>query len=329
MGARHGTTRLSRERLDYVIFEITCKSNSNFLFRRQLLITPRCGDDLHCILTLSRCKMTDHWKSTPSYWCKFCSIYVRDSSLERKNHEASGKHQNNIQRSLRDLQRGKEREGRDKQRAKDEVARLNGLVAGPKSASPSNAAGGTRATGAPSAINSSLSAAASRKAQAEQLAAMGIDLPEDLKREVTGVGGWQTVSTRVIQDRSVKEEEDSKDFADLSRGVHKRKVEDDEEEHGDDSVARTKAWGSRMKVYPGAQATDDGEDLDALLSGVKKKQLEVKKEEEHSVKREEPVEDEKPITDIPDIDAPAAPVKQEEGDAAVAPIVFKKRKMKK
>ena len=72
--------------------------------------------------------MAEYWKSTPSYWCKFCSIYVRETPIERKNHEASAKHQNNIQRSLRDLHKNKEREDRDKQRAKDEVARLNGVL---------------------------------------------------------------------------------------------------------------------------------------------------------------------------------------------------------
>src|ERR1700712_2474938 len=86
--------------------------------------------------------MSEYWKSTPSYWCKFCAIYVRDSGLERKNHEASAKHQNSIQRNLRELQKGKQREDRDKQRAVDEVARLNGLVSGGGKAGSPGAAGG-------------------------------------------------------------------------------------------------------------------------------------------------------------------------------------------
>ncbi|MBE7181524.1 MAG: hypothetical protein INR71_10015, partial [Terriglobus roseus] len=66
----------------------------------------------------------------PKYWCKFCKTYVRDTKFERQQHDATGRHQSNIQRSLRTLHRDAERGERDKQRARDEVARLNGVVGG-------------------------------------------------------------------------------------------------------------------------------------------------------------------------------------------------------
>ncbi|KAI7552807.1 hypothetical protein KC331_g1642 [Hortaea werneckii] len=294
--------------------------------------------------------MAEYWKSTPSYWCKFCSIYVRDTTIERKNHEASGKHQNNIQRNLRELQKGKQREDRDQQRAKDEVARLNGIVSGQGKASGGGGgdAGKTGILGvkdvgkAPAASSgSTLSASAQRKKHAEQLAAMGVELPEELKREVTGVGGWQTVSEKVVEEEQpwslsdIRNEEESKeDVRDvISRGVRKRKPEgeDDEEE----LAPARKAWGSKFRQYPGAASEGNGEeeDLDALLSGVtakKPKPEEVKKEESEDVKGEEPAED-KPLESIPDVNAPAAaPVKEEEQEEKPAPaVVFKKRKVKK
>ncbi|KAI7505582.1 hypothetical protein KC367_g471 [Hortaea werneckii] len=292
--------------------------------------------------------MAEYWKSTPSYWCKFCAIYVRDTTIERKNHEASGKHQNNIQRNLRELQKGKQREDRDQQRAKDEVARLNGIVSGQGKGSGGGDAGKTGILGvkdvgkAPAASSgSTLSLSAQRKKHAEQLAAMGVELPEELKREVTGVGGWQTVSEKVVEEEQpwslsdIKNEEDSKeDVRDaISRGVRKRKPQGEEDE--EEVAPARKAWGSKFRQYPGAASEGNGgeEDLDALLSGVtakKPKTEEVKKEEDEHVKGEEPAED-KPLDTIPDVNAPAAaPVKQEEGEEKAAPaVVFKKRKVKK
>ncbi|KAI7340326.1 hypothetical protein KC315_g775 [Hortaea werneckii] len=292
--------------------------------------------------------MAEYWKSTPSYWCKFCAIYVRDTTIERKNHEASGKHQNNIQRNLRELQKGKQREDRDQQRAKDEVARLNGIVSGQGKGSGGGDAGKTGILGvkdvgkAPAASSgSTLSVSAQRKKHAEQLAAMGVELPEELKREVTGVGGWQTVSEKVVEEEQprslsdIKNEEDSKeDVRDaISRGVRKRKPQGEEDE--EEVAPARKAWGSKFRQYPGAASEGNGgeEDLDALLSGVtakKPKTEEVKKEEDEHVKGEEPAED-KPLDTIPDVNAPAAaPVKQEEGEEKAAPaVVFKKRKVKK
>jgi hypothetical protein len=227
--------------------------------------------------------MSEYWKSTPSYWCKFCETYVRDTPGERKNHESTGKHQNNIQRSLRDLHKKQEREQRDQQRAKDEVARLNGLVGGKDSqASGTSGIGGVKNLGKSSAPEPpKISAAAQRKAHAEQLVALGVELPEELKREVTGVGGWQTLSSSVVSsdrpsgrtlaDIKKEEEESASASAPLSKGVHKRKAEDDEDVRDEEAAPKRKIWGNTLKTYPGGRTEDVDEDLDALLSGVVKK----------------------------------------------------------
>ncbi|WPG99756.1 Hypothetical protein R9X50_00257500 [Acrodontium crateriforme] len=297
--------------------------------------------------------MSEYWKSTPNYWCKFCAIYVKDTSLERKNHEASGKHQNNIQRSLRDLHKNKEREEREKQRAKDEVARLNGLVGG----------SGQQQQGKPEALTGraqqpaitsapKLTTAEQRRAHAEQLAALGVELPEELKREITGVGGWQTVSERIIEaPRSladIKREEDAGTDVQhgngtISQGVHKRRMQDEEEDARDEEAApKPRAWGSKMKTYPGSKDERPDEDLDALLSGVTKKpKTEAKSEPEPNelgstsgVKDEPSVkggdtEARKTLDNIPDVNAPSDVVKPKDEDDPAPAVIFKKRKIKK
>jgi hypothetical protein len=292
--------------------------------------------------------MASHWKSTPSYWCKFCASYVRDTPIERKNHETSAKHQNNIQRSLRELHRTKEREDRDKQRAKDEVARLNGLVGGAtqvRSGSGNIIGARTVATSA----GPSIDAAAQRKAHAGQLAAMGVELPDELKREVTGVGEWQTVSTRVVDEGDgsagasladiLKQESvtkgESKDG--IVKGVRKRRPDDDEEAMAEEEGRKRKAaWGSRLKTYPGKHEEEvDQEDLDALLSGVT-----AKKKPASGTDEDAPIDQVSKITrdEYPprmSADGISSEVKPEDGDGiedgiTAPPVpVFKKRKAKK
>lgn len=304
-------------------------------------VPPRRSPPLHTISPING--MSEYWKSTPSYWCKFCSIYVKDTPIERRNHESSGKHQGSIQRSLRELHKTKAYEERDKQRARDEVARLNGLVGDKSPNGGVKISGVTDVTSRGNAAPTSrpvLSAAAQRRRHAEELAALGVELPDELKKEVTGVGSWQTVSERVIENpgsRSMAdillEEQDNKDAL-LNRGVHKRKMEGEEEDSRDEEAApkKFKAWGSDFKSYPGAEAEeeDDG-DLENLLKGVAKKMPEVKEEWKAedpvaAVKLEEDVDAEKiPAALLDDITI----VKTEAGEETVPPVIFKKRRGKR
>ena len=280
--------------------------------------------------------MASQWKSTPSYWCKFCAQYVRETPIERKKHETSGRHQGNIQRSLRELQKNKSREDRDNQRAKDEVARLNGLVSGDRKVPP-------KATGIKHGDSSNAtrpgpipSAAVQRKAHAEQLLALGVPLPEELQREITGVGTWQTVSERIVPTEDAQtsnvpgiKSEGQDGGSNMSKGVHKRRAEGDEEVQEAVKLATKKAWGSTFKSYP---ATDvAGHDLDRLLSGVsgthpRKVKYEEADEGEDKVK-EEDVE-EKVLVETTPNDADRVPLKPED-NAEPPPVVFKKRKVKR
>ncbi|KKY18493.1 putative formin binding [Diplodia seriata] len=271
--------------------------------------------------------MAEYWKSTPKYWCKFCQLFVRDTKFERQQHEATGKHQSSIQRSLRDIHRTREREDREKQRAKDEVARLNGLTGGASSSSSSAAA--TSSSSSSSRAKPTTRAAApqqpsqqataeERKRQLKQLADMGVAVPDEYRGEMALAGEWQTVAVKPLDNDDSSEYRDANrgaGGAPLNVGVRKRKVEDGEEEEeelrralaaGEKKPARKPGWGNSFKAFPDAKGgADPADDIEALLSGgggggVKKVKIEgeaadagVKKEEDpgEGVKKEEPEED--------------------------------------
>ncbi|KAG9775030.1 hypothetical protein ABEF93_005834 [Exophiala dermatitidis] len=193
--------------------------------------------------------MSEYWKSTPKYWCKHCSTYVKDTPFERRQHENTGKHQGNLKRFLRDIQNNHERSEREKDRAKAEVERLSKVAGGnvpPTAASRTEPSTGRKpASGPPSA--------ADLKKQWAQLAEMGIKVPEQARSEMAMPGEWQVVSKQTNNEAPAAES--------LSIGVRKRKAEDEEEEEEAEQTV-TRHWGSTTRRYPG----DDKSDLDDLLS---------------------------------------------------------------
>lgn len=293
--------------------------------------------------------MSEYWKSTPKYWCKFCKEFVKDTKLERQQHDAKIKHQNNIQKSLRNLHKEKEIEDRQKQRAKDEVARLNGVV-GSSSGSGGASSGATKTVASAPAKKATFE---ERKRQMQQLAAMGMEVPEEFRREMGMAGDWQTVKVTRIE--RPPDDPDSKEA--IAFGIKKRKFEDQEEEEailgsGDASAPKkNRSWGAKMKTFPGSKKGGDA-DLDALLGGVtvKRKMDGDEAEAETAQTQTENAEAAKDVAekDMPELkksdsqeeqDAAAkldslasdAPVKTEEADEPVIPapgtgIVFKKRK---
>ncbi|KAG8525577.1 uncharacterized protein KY384_009221 [Bacidia gigantensis] len=208
--------------------------------------------------------MSEYWKSTPKIWCKHCKTFIKDTKLEKANHEVTGKHQGNLQRFLRDLHKTNEREVREKQRAKFEVERLNGAVKKPVTGPEAEQ------TVVPSSGSTEQATPADRKRQMQQLAEMGIAVPEEFRREAALAGDWQTTSQRFIHDAvpkaeaGVKEEPEDSKLA-LNIGVRKRKHEgDDDGEITPETVVR-RGWGSTTRAYPGIE----GNDLDALLEKTK------------------------------------------------------------
>ena len=287
----------------------------------------------------------------PKYWCKHCKTFVRDTKLEKTNHEATPKHQGNLKRFLRDLHKGHEREEREKQRAKDEVDRLNGVVSGSGSKAPP----WEIKSAIPAASASRQATPADRKKQLAQLAELGVAVPEDFRKEMAMVGDWQTTSEKLIYD-TVKSEEDGGDVkpGGLNIGVRKRKFEgqEDEEEAGETVVRR--GWGSTVRAYPGQ---DDDKDLDSLLMTTKilkreeggiegnvptgpcsqiggvtdhsaKKEASFIAADGQLIKREDSSENLVLPETMPEKDVAEAPTIKQEDDAAAMGVVFKKRKAK-
>ncbi|KAL2206815.1 hypothetical protein CC79DRAFT_907806 [Sarocladium strictum] len=287
--------------------------------------------------------MSEYWKSTERYWCKHCACYVRDTKLERQNHEATARHQGALKRFLRDLHRGHEQEERNRERARHEIDRLNGVSSGSGSAAKPAAASSAPAPSTPGAPSE-----ADLKKQREQLASMGVEMPDTFRPEMAMPGQWTVTNTRVIEDRT--EEDITKAKA---TGVRKREIteEDKEEEEAVQKLfKKPKRWGRDSKAVAGG----GDEDLDALLSG----NLTTAKQEDDSlpqVKAEDSAngdvkKEESPVKAEPD-DTPSgiknepeeaghgidAEVKKEEtaaetptakDDAATGGVVFKKRKPK-
>lgn len=275
--------------------------------------------------------MSEYWKSTPKYWCKHCQTYVRDTKLERQNHEATGKHQGALKRFLRDLHRSHEQEERDKERAQREIARLNGVVSGASSsAGPSRPPAASRSapTGAPSE--------AQIKRQREQLAELGVAIPTDFRPEMAIPGEWTVTNTRVIQTKS--EEDGEQKVEALANGVRKREITEDEKEE-EEAVRglfkKPRRWGRDSKVMP----QQEDKELDALLSGSSFTPREIKEEarqdEERDDKSKIKVEESPAGETAPEdgaVKTEAEPVvkpePEEETVSGVNTVVFKKRKPK-
>ncbi|UKZ83065.1 hypothetical protein TrVFT333_010866 [Trichoderma virens FT-333] len=280
--------------------------------------------------------MSEYWKSTPKYWCKHCSCYVRDTKIEKANHEATAKHQGALKRSLRDLHRNHEREEREKERARQEIARLNGVVGGSSSAGPSGAS-----------MKPSGPSESQLKTQREQLAAMGVAMPTDFRPEMALPGEWTVTKTTVIEETNEADGETKIEAK--ATGVRKR--EETEEQKEEEEAMRglfkkPRRWGRDSKTMP----DDEDEDLDALLSSAVPLKAEAA-EERGAVKKEEDVEDddssEARNPKMEDVSIKAEPdtgaqdqqqssikretvVKAEEAEesSGITPVVFKKRKPK-
>lgn len=303
--------------------------------------------------------MSEYWKSTvsillpslnrphlmltqPKYWCKHCKLYVRDTKLEKANHDATPKHQGNLKRFLRDLHRTHENEERDKDKAKNEIARLTGLASGSSAGESSSSAFGRGPT---PKIPKAQATPSQLKQQASQLAELGISIPDEFRGEMAMPGEWQVTSQRLV----APEGEGEKKPEAIGFGVRKRVAEDEDEET---VQAKKSKWGSAYRKHPEADTEND--DLDLLLSRVTAPKaepgaLETKREPDgdtaaspklevvdSSLVKVEPDETPgikaKPQSDGPSLPADSATVasadvKQEEGEA-VGGVVFKKRKPK-
>ena len=236
---------------------------------------------------------------------------MKETPLEKTNHEASPRHQGNLKKSLRDLHRNNERAERDKQYAKAEAARLNGT--GP-AVGLLDGGGDGKFKSTVNFTKTSVKAANAddRKRQVAQLAALGVAVPEDFRTENAMVGNWQVTAQKITWDSNAgtKQEEEVDVKPGLNIGVRKRKTEEGEEDAEPAKLEEGKKrprYGRDVRGLPG----NDDDDLNALLESttgfVKKDEAKIKDQ----VKKE-PVEDE-PIQnqEAQELENPAARVKEE------------------
>jgi len=288
--------------------------------------------------------MSEYWKSTPKYWCKHCKTYIRDTKLEKTNHEATPKHQGNLKRFLRDLHRGHEKDEKDKERAKSEVARLNGLVSGGgMNATSSSSSSGFGRGPAPS-MPKPQATPSQRKQQLAQLAEMGVSIPDEFRPEMAMAGEWQVTSERIIEPEDGEKKPDA-----LALGIRKRVLDEEELEAAE---IKKRRWGSTYRTHP---TEEDNGDLDALLGNVTRKgkepamtvakeepKREIKEEPEEGGTQVAPAQDSKEYKPdgikrepsdgetaisfaLPPLDAT---LKDEGDEPSVPGVVFKKRKAK-
>lgn len=81
--------------------------------------------------------MTEYWKSVGNYYCDYCKIFVRNDSFNRRQHEASPRHEGALKRQVRDIHRNSEKEARNLLAANRELARIGGKTNLEKKPEPS------------------------------------------------------------------------------------------------------------------------------------------------------------------------------------------------
>jgi len=171
-----------------------------------------------------------------------------------------------------------------------------------------------------------------------QLAAMGVAVPEEFRREVTMASDWQVISQKSFVEEIPVKKEESEDIKPVNIGIRKRKVEEGVDEEEEQSATRKRpVWGSTTKAYK-AGAGHAG--LDALLdatTSVKGKtrasedvgetQLVPDKQSEEDVEAET-IKQEILGPEVPSAVPEAATISKRDDDGSDFGILFKKKKLK-
>ncbi|KAK6363730.1 hypothetical protein TWF730_001148 [Orbilia blumenaviensis] len=189
--------------------------------------------------------MSEYWVSTKRYWCERCKMFVKDTPLSRKDHEASPKHQHALQRFLRELHRNKEREAVAAENTKREAERLNNLENPEYVAKPLARRAADLTEKKPAKANAFRSEEQKKK-HLDELAALGVAMPESYRKEHAMAGEWETV--RVIERPVTPEDPESEE----SKRAKRRKLGDvGEDDDGDEEETETRNFKMRTLEYPG------------------------------------------------------------------------------
>jgi hypothetical protein len=230
------------------------------------------------------------------------------------------------------MHKTQEREQREAQRAKDEVARLNGVV-GSSSSGTRVANAGPASTASPAMAPKKQATVEDRKRQMEQLAAMGVAIPEEYRRDVAMAGDWQ-----VIAKRTIAPAETTESSSPGKGGERKRKLHDGQAEEEEEIPKVRKGWGRSFKNFSSSKGRSD--DIGALLNEPIILKNEVKQDPEESATADDVVKEEKldesevkrDSTEEDGLDSSTS-IKTEDpapstAGPSISPVVFKKRKGK-
>ena len=273
--------------------------------------------------------MSDYWKSTPKYWCDHCKVYVRDTKLEKTNHESTAKHQSGLSRFLRNIHKDNDREERERQRAKDEIARLNGNLQGQSSKPTAKLTAAGSSDAAPRQAT-----AEERKRQIQQLAAMGVAVPEQFRKDMAMVGDWEVVQNKPQVEIGTRIKSEGQDLKPVPGPIGKKRPMAESGLDEGESERKRVAWGSAERSYKDSKKEDE---LNALLGlaepigskikveGDESAMIKMEADAEEAIARSVKLEDdhEAPRTQPDDIPETKPILPDEEPE-----VVFKKRKSK-
>lgn len=175
-------------------------------------------------------------------------MFVKDTPLSRKDHEASPKHQHALQRFLRELHRNKEKEAVAAENTKREAERLNNLDNPGYVPKPLARRAADLVEKKP-AKTSSFRSEEQKKKHLDELAALGVAMPESYRKEHAMAGDWETV--RVIERPATPEDPEDEE----SKRAKRRKIGDVEDE--DEEETETKNFTMRTLEYPGDAVASD------------------------------------------------------------------------
>ncbi|KAK6356481.1 hypothetical protein TWF718_000840 [Orbilia javanica] len=187
--------------------------------------------------------MSEYWVSTKRYWCDRCKMFVKDTPLSRKDHEASPKHQHALQRFLRELHRNKEKEAVAAENTKREAERLNNL-GNPDYVPKPLARRAADLVEKKPAKASSFRSDEQKKKHMDELAALGVAMPESYRKEHAMAGEWETI--RVIERPATPEDPEDEE----SKRAKRRRLGDVDEDE-DEEETETKNFTMRTLEYPG------------------------------------------------------------------------------
>ncbi|WWC88406.1 uncharacterized protein L201_003317 [Kwoniella dendrophila CBS 6074] len=231
-----------------------------------------------------------YWVSKKQYYCKYCSIYIRDDAPSRKQHETGLKHIGNVERYIRDLYKTGSMAKKEKAENEAEMARIEASAAAAYANDKASGAVGSSSTSKPSILQSLPSSSTSAEASiaaakaknkptdkysnystAESLGYKEVksqyEIDQEIKNSVGQPSSWETIEVLQYTISNAHEDEGEGGKESLAKRKFREETEEDENESFKFEYNKTK----KIKdIY------DDDWDPKSALKGLKIKKKEEK-----------------------------------------------------